>query len=91
MNTLSSRLEDYLTMRRAVGFKLEAAGRLLPTFVAYLEEIGASTVTVEAAVAWAVHPTKILTGRAHQRLSMVRGFARYLQAFDPDTQVPPRA
>ena len=26
----------------------------------------------------------------HQRLAIVRGFARYLQAFDPRHEVPPR-
>ena len=89
MQLLSCQLEDYLDIRRGLGVKLEKAGHLLPQFVAFLDERGQSTVTVEAALAWAVHPTIVQPGRAHERLSMVRGFARYLQAFDPDTEVPP--
>lgn len=89
MSALAERLADYLALRRAVGFKLEAQGRLLPQFVAYLDDIGAETVTVEAALAWAVNPMAAQPGRARERLSMVRSFARYLQAFDPAAQVPP--
>lgn len=89
MSALAERLADYLAMRRAVGFKLEAQGRLLPQFVAYLDDSGAETVTVEAALAWAVNPGAAQPGRVRERLSMVRAFARYLQAFDPAAQVPP--
>ena len=89
MSALADRLADYLALRRAVGFKLEAQGRLLPQFVAYLDDIGTETITVEAALAWAVNPLAVQPGRARGRLSMVRAFARYLQAFDPAVQVPP--
>lgn len=89
MSALARRLADYLAMRRALGFKLETQGRLLPQFVAYLDDIGTATVTVEAALAWAVNPVVVQPGRVRERLSMVRSFARYLQAFDPATQVPP--
>ena len=55
--TLEQALNDYLSVRRALGFKLAENGRLLPDFVAYLEAAGASTVTTELAVAWATQPT----------------------------------
>ena len=45
---------EYLTLRRALGFKLASAGRLLHQFVDYLHAQHATTVTVEQAVAWAV-------------------------------------
>lgn len=37
MNALSSHVEGYLRLRRALGSKLERAGQLLPQLVAYLE------------------------------------------------------
>jgi integrase/recombinase XerD len=89
VSALAERLADYLALRRAVGFKLERQGRLLPQFVAYLDEIGAETITVESALAWAVNPGASQPGRVRERVSMVRSFARYLQAFDPAAQVPP--
>src|SRR5260370_26120935 len=56
MSDLSGHAGDYLRLRRALGHKLDDAHRLLPRFVAYLDSIGAETVTVEAALAWARRP-----------------------------------
>ena len=42
---------DYLRMRRALGYKLEIQGWMLHGFVSYLEQAGASTVTIEHALA----------------------------------------
>ena len=89
MSHLSSHIEDYLAMRRALGFKLAKEGRLLRDFAAFAEAAGAGTVTTDLAVAWSVMPQNASPVWAAQRLTMVRGFARYLQAVDPATQVPP--
>ena len=56
MNALNSHAEDYLRLRRALGFKLERAGQLLPQLAAYLEATGAGTVTSDLAIAWARLP-----------------------------------
>jgi integrase/recombinase XerD len=87
--TLEQALKDYLSVRRALGFKLAENGRLLPDFVAYLEAAGASTVTTELAVAWATQPTGCTPVWWARRLAMVRGFARHLSAIDAGTEVPP--
>jgi integrase/recombinase XerD len=89
MSALSQAVEDYLAVRRSLGCKLAENGRLLPDFVAYLEAAGASTVTTELAVAWATQPKDSTPVWWARRLAMVRGFARHLQALDPDTEVPP--
>jgi integrase len=89
MSELSGHVEDYLRLRRALGFKLERAGRLLPQLVASLEAAGAATVTSELAIAWARLPGHAHPNHWAQRLAIARGFARYLQAFDPATEVPP--
>ena len=82
-------MEDYLRLRRALGFKLERAGQLLPQLVTYLEAAGATTVTSELAIAWARLPERAQPNHWAQRLAIARGFARYLQTIDPTTQVPP--
>jgi integrase len=88
MNALTGHVEDYLRLRRALGFKLERAGQLLPQLVAYLEAAGAGTVTSDLAIAWARLPDATPNHWA-QRLAIARGFARYLQTIDPATEVPP--
>lgn len=89
MSALGDALHDYLSMRRALGFKLEHTGRLLSGFVAYAEQADADHVTVELALAWATQPSGADPSWHSARLSAVRCFARYLSALDPATQVPP--
>ena len=89
MSQLRSAAENYLAMRRALGFKLERAAHLLPEFVDYLESTGAETITTELALAWATQPPKEPSQWWVERLDVVRGFARHLSAFDPATEVPP--
>lgn len=88
MSPLRDALVDYLRIRRALGYKLERAGKLLPQFLDYLEQIGADTVTTERALAWATLPAGSARWWAF-RLSIARGFAAYLQTLDPATEVPP--
>ena len=89
MSTLGTHVEDYLRLRRALGFKLERHGLLLPQLVAYLETAGATTVTRELAIAWARLPERARPNHWAARLAVARGFARYLQAIDPAAEVPP--
>jgi integrase/recombinase XerD len=89
MSPLRQALEDYLTIRRALGFKLERHGRLLPQFVDYLEDVGADTITTEHALRWATLPSQATPIWWADRLSVVRGFARYLQTIDPAAELPP--
>jgi integrase/recombinase XerD len=89
MSELSGHVQDYLRLRRALGFKLERAGHLLPQLVAYLEAAGAATVTSDLAIAWARLPGHTQPNHWAQRLAIARGFARYLRALDPATEAPP--
>ena len=49
-------LEEYLALRRALGFILDAPCRVLHRFVAYAEHEGASSITTELALKWAMQP-----------------------------------
>ena len=89
VKSLRQRLADYLSVRRRFGYALTNAGHWLSHFVDYCEERGADVITIELALAWATQPTNCGPAYHAQRLGAVRGFARYLQAFDPGTTVPP--
>jgi integrase/recombinase XerD len=89
MSALGSMVEDYLTVRRALGYKLKDHGGLLADFVTYLDDVGATTVTTDHAVAWACRPADTDEVWWARRLGVVRGFARHVKAFDPATEVPP--
>jgi integrase len=90
MSALAERAQEYLRLRRTLGHNLSEAVRLLPRFVAYLDDIGATTVTVEAALAWARQPNPSPGSCAPaRRMTVARGFARHMAGIDPHTQVPP--
>lgn len=89
MSALSGHVEDYLRLRRALGFKLEREGRLLAQLAAYLESAGAAALTSELAIAWAREPAGAQPAHWAQRLGVARKFAGYLQAIDPATEMPP--
>jgi integrase/recombinase XerD len=87
---LHERAEEYLWLRRALGFRLEHEGHLLPQFAGYLQQHGAVTVTAEHAIAWAQLPQGVTPVTWTQRLTAVRGFAAWLRTIDPATEIPPR-
>jgi integrase/recombinase XerD len=86
---LSQALADYLRLRRALGFKLERAEKLLAQFVAYLHDHHADAPTIDHALAWATLPAEAAPRWWAYRLSTVRGFAAHLHALDPRVEVPP--
>jgi integrase/recombinase XerD len=90
MNTLRQAVQEYLAMRRSLGFKLQHAGAALLDFVSFLEQRRASYITLPLALAWAKQPSGGHSDAwAAQRLSFVRLFARHRSATDPRTQIPP--
>lgn len=88
MTAMRAAVDDYLEIRRRLGFQLERAGELLPDFASYLEQAGAEHLTSELALAWATLPAGVHPAWWRQRLGIVRGFARHLQTIDPQSEVP---
>ena len=88
-STLQDRARDYLMLRRSFGYRLTSHDGPLADFVAYLDRAGLDTVTVTSALDWAVE-AKASPLRHSQRLGIARGFATYLHALDPRSEVPPR-
>lgn len=88
MSTLKEALCSYLTMRRNLGFKLHSDGKALSDFISFLDKKGASHITTSLALEWAQQPTKAKPAYWATRLRYVRGFARYLSAFDKRNEIP---
>src|SRR5229473_488210 len=88
--TLGWRVQEYLRLRRALGFRLEREGQVLPQFAAYLEQAGAATVTAGHAIAWAQLPRGVDPVNWTHRLTAVRSFAAWLRTIDPAAEIPPR-
>ena len=89
MNTLRQAVQEYLTLRRSLGFKLRDAGKLLQAYVRFMEEQRAPYITTKLALAWAQQASAVQPAEWARRLSVVRIFARHRSATDPRTQIPP--
>ena len=88
MTALFDAAQDYLRLRRSLGHELAEAHRLLPRFVAYLDEIGSPTVTIESALTWAQQPdVNPMSNVWPNRMMIARGFARHMDARDPARRV----
>ena len=89
MTSLRHALADYLAMRRAMGYRLARAEKLLAQFLTYLDDCGETRLRTETSLAWATLPTGADPSWWASRLTVVRGFATYLHTIDPATQIPP--
>ncbi len=90
MSPLEQALRDYLTLRQGLGHQMADAARLLPSFVAFLEQHALATVTIDAALQWCQQPAPVGGFTvAPRRMTAARGFARYLAGIEPATEIPP--
>ena len=56
MSTLRQAVQDYIEMRRGLGFKLRETERGLIDFVTFLEANDTPYITTDLALAWAQRP-----------------------------------
>ena len=89
MTTLSQRLDDYLAVRRSLGFDLSFSARVLRGFTAFADREGADHITVDLFLRWKAAFGKANNNTWSARLGMVRVFAGWLQGHDARTEVPP--
>src|SRR5690242_18374304 len=88
MSALRAALDDYLRIRRRLGFTMPQDGRTLAGFVEFLDRAGAQRITTELALAWARLPVDAHPFTWRQRLTVARGFAQYLATLDPGQRGP---
>ena len=89
MSPLRTALDEYLALRRSLGFRLRLAGRLLERFVEFADRQDAEFITCELALQWAIAPADVQPAQWANRLGLVRRFAQYHLATEPRTEVPP--
>jgi integrase/recombinase XerD len=88
MTVLDQAVNDYLTTRRSLGFKLEKVELHLRSFLRHLDATAQSVITIDAAVEWACTPAGADPYWWSSKLTAVRGFARWWSVFDPVTEIP---
>jgi len=89
MTPLLTAVADYLSLRRRLGYKLRDPGIYLHDFVSFLERQGASHITTDLALRWAMQPANAQPAHWAARLRAVRLFAQHHSSSDPGTEIPP--
>jgi len=89
MKSLQQAAQDYIRMRRHLGFKMRHEERRLKRFVCFMEQERSPYITTKLALKWATEPANAQRATWAERLMCVRVFARYCSSADPRTEVPP--
>jgi len=89
MKVLRKAVDDYLELRRGLGFKLGRHETRVRQFIAFLERRKRTRITTQLALEFATEHPQLHPKTQASRLSAVRAFARYRSGSDPRTEVPP--
>lgn len=84
-----SRVQDYISHRRDLGYSLTADASQLLNFALFADRIGQQRLTIALAVKWARASKKTTAITRTRRIVVVRGFAKYWHRFDSMTEIPP--
>ncbi len=89
--TMQTHAENYLNERRSLGFALRSVGYSINSFARYVDALDLQEpLTVDVMADWARHDKGNSNNPSTwaRRLQKLQPFARYLQQFDPSTEVP---
>jgi site-specific recombinase XerD len=86
---LEQALNDYLCIRRGLGFQLQEEESRLRNFVAFVQAERASCITRQLVLRWATRPAKAQPFTWAQRFGIIRRFAIWYSVIEPRTEIPP--
>src|SRR5260370_40253817 len=89
MITLTERLDDYIAVRRSLGYDLSFAARVLRGFTRFADREGTDHITVDLFLRWKRGFGKADNNTWSARLEMVRVFAVWVEVPDGRTEWPP--
>jgi integrase len=86
---ITALVEDYVTLRRGLGYRSPSQERALRAFARDLDQHGHDgPIPLERSLDWAASTASTDPCNPSRRLTTVRGFLRHLSAIDGATEVP---
>jgi hypothetical protein len=83
-------VEEYLALRRDLGFALETPACYLRSLARYAEQVGhPGPITVDLATGWALATRSRDPAQAARRLKSIRPIIPHRALIDPGTEIPP--
>jgi integrase/recombinase XerD len=89
MTRLFKAVQEYLTMRYQLGYKLKRATSVLNGFAVYAKQKKVSHITTKMALEYAMQNRNAAPPSWASRLGIIRRFALHMRLLDPLTEVPP--
>jgi integrase len=89
MRELRDAVDRYLALRRSLGFKLCTTEWVLGRLVDFMEQEGATHITVEIVSRWSRQPNGAQLSTWAARVGIVRLFAAWYQSTDARNEIPP--
>jgi integrase len=89
MSELREAVEEYLALRRSLGFKLEDPAATLRRFARFSDEEAAGEISTDIVLRWLRETSKAQPATKASWVDTVRRFAIWHRATHPQTQVPP--
>jgi integrase/recombinase XerD len=89
MTGLERAIDQYVGLRRRLGFRLAIQRGILYRFAKFAAKEKASVVTTDLVLRWVSGMIDVLPATAARSFSVVRQFAVWWKARDPRTQIPP--
>ena len=89
--SLAGRIDDYIRERRQLGFQMKSKDVMLHRFARHVHEVGhKGHLTIEVMAQWAQQARSGCGNRATyaRQLAALRPFTRWLQQFEPATEIP---
>jgi integrase len=90
-NLISRQVEDYITYKKALGYKIKIESEELRRFATHTVAVGHhGSLTVDIAIQWATLKSDYSRWYMARRMETIRTFAKYICIFDPVAQMPPK-
>lgn len=88
-NLISNQVEEYITYKRGLGYKIKIEADELRRFAAYTRDINyEDSLTVDIALKWVALKPEYSRWYMARRLETIRTFAQYICIFDSNAQMP---
>ena len=89
MKPLKSVVQEYLSLRRSLGFKLISTEYVLRWFLSFMEREHLTYITTKGVLQWVHGSEAVSLPQRSLRFGIIRKFAQYAHALDAAHEVPP--
>lgn len=90
-NLISTQVEEYISYKKALGYRIKIESQELRRFAAHTVTIGHNdSLTVDIVLQWATLKPEYSRWYMARRMETIQTFAKYICVFDPLAQIPPK-